>query len=96
MRMRFFRQKENDGPPFCPYNIEFRTQHPEIDLATVFCKFPFRGITPPSPPGLTFAVFSSKFNMNDLKALHEYRKAPINWKDATITLIKKQFAEKRI
>ena len=42
----FICQNEVDGPLFCPYNIDFWTEHPKIDLFTKFRKFPFRGTIP--------------------------------------------------
>ena len=47
MKMRFIHQNEANSPFICPYNIDFRTQHPKIDLSTKFRKFPFRGTIPP-------------------------------------------------
>ena len=52
MRTRFYSSKRGWWHPFCSYNIEFRTQHPKIDLSTKFRKFPFSGPFPPSLPGL--------------------------------------------
>ena len=48
----FICQSEADGPLFSRYNIDFRAQHPKIDLFTRFHRFPFRGTILPFFLGL--------------------------------------------
>ena len=47
----FIRQNDADDP-FCPYNIDFRPQHPKIDLPPSFINFPSGGPFSTSPPCL--------------------------------------------